>query len=125
MQEVGYTNFRLGIPGNLVLISQTDYTNTNPRWGGTDAFQHYENGGASLNWTYFTLKALQKAGMTQQLQQVTDGLLEGIKAGDFQGPAPTGDVTKDWKTWTGECWGYEGFLCDGYLALLALNPEIE
>lgn len=125
MQEVGYTNFRLGIPGNLVLIPQADYTHTNPRWGGADAFQHYENGGASLNWTYFTLKALQKAGMTQQLQQATDGLLEGIKAGDFQGPAPTGDVTKDWKTWTGECWGYEGFLCDGYLALLALNPEIE
>jgi len=30
-------------------------------------------------------------------------------------------MAKDWKTWSGGCWGYEGFLCDGYLALLALN----
>jgi len=29
-------------------------------------------------------------------------------------------MTEDWKTWTGECWGYEGFLVDNYLALLAV-----
>ena len=129
MQEVGFSNFKLGIPGNLIPIPKADYTNPNPRWGGSikedgsDAFQQYENGGASLNWTYFTLKALRKAGLTKELQTVTDGLLAGINAGDFQGAAPTGDMTKDWKTWNGECWGYEGYLCDGYLALLALNPE--
>lgn len=131
MQEVGFTNFKLGIPGNLIPIPKADYTNPNPRWGGgikedgSDAFQQYENGGASLNWTYFTLKALRKAGLTKELQSVTDGLLDGINAGDFQGAAPTGDMTKDWKTWNGECWGYEGYLCDGYLMLLALNPNCD
>lgn len=129
MQEVGYTNFKLGIPGNLVSIRKEDYTNPKPRWGGglkedgSDAFQRYENGGASLNWSYFVLKAFRKAGLNEQLQTITDGLMSGINEGEFQGAAATGDMTKDWKTWTGECWGYEGYLCDGYLVLLALNPE--
>jgi hypothetical protein len=32
-------------------------------------------------------------------------------------------MSKDWKTWNGECWGYEGFLCDGYMVLLACLGE--
>jgi len=123
MQQLGYTNFKLGIPGNLINIPQEDYTNTKARWGGANAFQQYENGGASLNWSYYTVKAFQKAGLNQQSETITNGILSGIDASEFQGMAPTGDVTKDWKTWKGECWGYEGYLCDGYLVLLALNPE--
>jgi hypothetical protein len=123
MQQLGHANFKLGIPGNLINIPQEDYTNTKARWGGANAFQQYENGGASLNWSYYIVKAFQKAGLTQQTEAITKGILSGIEAGDFQGMAPSGDMTKDWKTWKGECWGYEGYLCDGYLVLLALNPE--
>jgi len=129
MQEVGYNDFTLGIPGNLVSIRKEDYTHHEPRWGGgekvdgSDAFQRYENGGASLNWSYFTLKAFKKAGLESQLQKISDGILEGINSGSFQGYCDKGDMTKDWKNWKGECWGYEGFLCDGFLVLLALNPE--
>ena len=129
MQEVGYQNFTLGIPGNLVSIRKEDYTHPDPRWGGgkmedgSDAFQRYENGGASINWSYFTLKALKKAGLDKQLQAVTDGILSGINAGEFQGACEKEGMTKDWKTWNGECWGYEGYLCDGFLVLLALNPD--
>ena len=128
MEEVGFTDFTLGVPGNLVSVRREDYTHPIPRWGGgekedgSDAFQRYENGGASINWSYFTLKAFKKAGLNEALQKITDGVLAGIDAGGFQGTGPNG-MTKDWKTWTGECWGYEGYLCDGYLALLALNPE--
>jgi len=127
MQVEGFTDFSLGVPGNLVSIRREDYYHHDPRWGGgekedgSDAFQRYENGGASLNWSYFTLKALKKAGMNQELEQVSDGILRGIRNGDFQGLC--GLMAKDWKTWSGECWGYEGFLCDGYLALLAINPK--
>lgn len=127
MQVEGFTDFSLGVPGNLVSIRREDYYHHDPRWGGgekedgSDAFQRYENGGASLNWSYFTLKALKKAGMNQELEQVSDGILRGIRNGDFQGLC--GLMAKDWKTWNGECWGYEGFLCDGYLALLAINPK--
>jgi hypothetical protein len=129
MQEVGYKDFTLGIPGNLVSVRREDYTHHDPRWGGgekedgSDAFQRYENGGASLNWSYFTLQAYKKAGLDEQLQKITEGILKAIDAGEFQGSCGKGGMTKDWKTWKGECWGYEGFLCDGYLVLLALNPE--
>ena len=128
MQEVGFTDFTLGVPGNLVSVWREDYTHPIPRWGGgekedgSDAFQRYENGGASINWSYFTLKAFKKAGLHEALQKITDGVLAGIDAGAFQGSCTNG-MTRDWKTWNGECWGYEGYLCDGYLALLALNPE--
>ena len=127
IEEAGFNNFTLGVPGNLVSIRKEDYYHHDPRWGGgekedgSDAFQRYENGGASLNWAYFMLKALKKAGMNKEFDKVSDGILNGINKGDFQGFC--GLMAKDWKTWSGDCWGYEGFLCDGYLALLALNPQ--
>jgi hypothetical protein len=129
MKEEGYTDFSLGVPGNLVSVSSVDYTEHNPRWGGglkadgSDAFQRYENGGASINWSFFTLEAFRKAGMDEQYQLISEGILKGIRAGSFQGSCSEGGMTRDWKTWSGECWGYEGFLCDGYLALLAFKPE--
>jgi len=130
MNEVGYTDFSLGLPGNLISVRKEDYTHPDPRWGGgqledgSDAFQRYENGGASLNWTYFTLMAYKKAGLEEQYRTIADGLLKGIDEGSFQGLCEEGGMTKDWKTWNGECWGYEGFLCDGYLVISALNPDI-
>lgn len=129
MQEVGFTDFSLGVPGNLVSVRKEDYSHPDPRWGGgrledgSDAFQRYENGGASINWSYFTLKAFQRTGLGEQFNRIAEGILEGINSGAFQGSCSEGVMTKDWKTWSGECWGYEGFLCDGYLVLLALNPE--
>jgi hypothetical protein len=131
MKEVGYTDFSLGIPGNLVSVRKEDYTHPDPRWGGgqledgSDAFQRYENGGASLNWSYFTLMAFKKAGLTEQFKIMADGITEGINKGSFQGLCEEGGMTKDWKTWNGECWGYEGFLCDGFLVISALTPETE
>ncbi len=129
MKEEGYTDFSLGVPGNLVSVSSVDYTEHNPRWGGglkadgSDAFQRYENGGASINWSFFTLEAFRKAGMDEQYRLISEGILKGIRAGSFQGSCSEGGMTRDWKTWSGECWGYEGFLCDGYLALLAFKQE--
>jgi hypothetical protein len=129
MEEVGYKDFRLGLPGNLISVRREDYTDHDARFGcgkmedGSDAFQRYENGGASINWSYYTLKAFRKAGLNEQLQKITDGILAGINFGEFQGFCSEKGMTKDWKAWKGDCWGYEGFLCDGYLVLLALNPE--
>lgn len=128
MQEVGYTDFSAGLPGNLIPVRKEDYSHPDPRWGGgqledgSDAFQRYENGGASINWSYFTLKAFQRAGLTEQFNEIADGILKGINDGAFQGSCFEGGMTKDWKTWSGDCWGYEGFLCDGYLVLLAIDP---
>lgn len=129
MEEVGFTDFTLGLPGNLVSVRKEDYTHHDPRWGGgdledgSDAFQRYENGGASLNWSFYTLKAFQKAGLIEQYDRIAEGLLKAIDSGEFQGTCSDSGMTKDWKAWNRDCWGYEGFLCDGYLVLLALNPE--
>jgi hypothetical protein len=131
MKEVGFNDFTLGIPGNLIPVGKEDYTDTNPRYGycakedGSDAFQRYENGGASINWSYYTLKAFKKAGLDEQLTKIQEGILKGIDKGLFQGYSGNSKMTRDWKSWKGECWGYEGYLCDGYLVLLALNPEDE
>ncbi|MEI8049687.1 MAG: hypothetical protein WCI92_20115, partial [Bacteroidota bacterium] len=131
MQEVGFNDFTLGIPGNLIPVGKEDYTDRSPRFGycekddGSDAFQRYANGGASINWSYYTLKAFKKAGLDEQLSKIEEGILKGIDEGLFQGYCGNSKMTMDWKSWKGECWGYEGYLCDGYLVLLALNPEDE
>jgi len=99
----------------LISIRREDYTHHDPRWGGgdkedgSDAFQRYENGGASLNWSYFTVKAFEKAGLHEPLQQITDGILAAINTGDFQGSCEKGGMTKDWKSWHGECWDMRVF----------------
>jgi hypothetical protein len=129
MKEVGYNDFTLGLPGNLVSVRHEDYTHHDPRWGGgekedgSDAFQRYENGGASLNWSFYTLMAFKKADLQEQYEKISSGLMQAIDKGEFQGSCREGGMTKDWKAWNGDCWGYEGFLCDGYLALLAFVPE--
>jgi hypothetical protein len=140
MREVGYTNFRLGLPGNLRPIAKLDYLHvpekhrpTDPaevlphelRWGGgvrddgTDGFQHYENGGATACYAYFTIRALDLLGRRNEADATLMPMLEAFREGEFQGKGLNG-MSKDWKSWSGECWGYEGFLVDGFLTLLAV-----
>lgn len=119
MKEVGFTNFKLGLPGNLMPINAEDYTDKNKRWG-YDNFQVYENGGATACYTYYFIHALYKLGMTIEADTILQGMLSSYKSGSFQGYCSDSNMTRDWKTWKGDCWGYEGFLVDGYLALLAV-----
>jgi hypothetical protein len=125
MNEVGYTNFALGLPGNLIPVARKDYVHHNPRFGGgtnadgSDAFQIYENGGATACFAYYTLAALYDLGRIQDGDRILFPMLDSFAKGDFQG---FGDnkMSKDWKTWNGESHGYEGFLNDNYYALLAV-----
>ncbi|MDA8378946.1 MAG: hypothetical protein M0Z50_18290 [Planctomycetia bacterium] len=130
MQAVGYTMFQFGMPGNLIPIRRDDYLPTARRWGypsqanGDDTFQIYENGGATAAFTYFTIKALYRLGRPQDARKILYPMLRSFAHGDFQGVGKDG-MTKDWKSWTGKCWGYEGFLVDGYLALLAVLDDVK
>lgn len=123
--EVGYTNFALGLPGNLIPIRRADYTHLEKRWGGperedgTDAFQIYENGGATACFAYFTIQALLQVGMRQEATRILTPMLQSFTDGSFEGKAANG-MTYDWKNWQGEPHGYEGFLVDNYLTLLAV-----
>lgn len=119
MKEVGYTNFRLGLPGNLIPIADEDYVALDPRWG-YQKFQVYENGGATGCYAYYTIKALFNLGMRNEALGILMPMLASYKDGGFEGYCSNTNLTKDWKTWDGQCSGYEGFLVDNYLTLLAV-----
>ncbi len=125
MDSVGYTNFALGLPGNLVPIRHADYLNSDPRWGGSkkadgsEGFEIYENGGATACFAYFTLAALYHLGEKEQGDKILMPMLDAFARQGFSGRAADG-LTYDWKDWQGGAHGYEGFLVDNYYALLAV-----
>jgi hypothetical protein len=125
MDSVGYRNFALGLPGNLVPIRRADYVDLNLRFGGparedgSDGFEVYENGGATACHSYFTLAALYRLGEKQQGDKILMPMLDAFERQGFSGRAANG-LTLDWKDWQGGAHGYEGFLVDNYYALLAV-----
>ena len=125
MDSVGYRNFAMGLPGNLVPIRHADYLNPDHRWGGSkkadgsDGFEIYENGGATACFAYFTMAALYHVGEKEQGDKILMPMLDAFAKQGFTGRAPNG-LTYDWKDWHGGAHGYEGFLVDNYYALLAV-----
>ena len=120
MQEVGYTNFSLGLPGNLVPVRKGDYVfhgdpphvHGEPSLeDGSDGFQFYENGGSTGCWAYFTLKALYRLGRVADARRIFYPMLAGYAAGEFQGFDANG-MSRDWRDWQGGCHGYEGLLVE-------------
>lgn len=126
MNEVGYDHFDFGLPGNLVPIRKEDYLATaGKEWGGpqgsdgSDAFQNYENGGATACFVGFTIEALYRLGRRQDADRILFAILRAFEDGGFQGWGSNGR-SYDWKRWDGTPKGYEGFLADGYMTLLAV-----
>jgi hypothetical protein len=128
MKEVSYTNFRLGLPGNLIPVARTDYVDKRPRFGGgllednSDGFQVYENGGATACFSYFTIAAFDRVGQTVRADQILFPILDGFENREFEGRG-AGRMTNDWRKWDGTAEGYEGFLTDNYYTLLAVLPR--
>ena len=125
MAAAGYTYFELGLPGNLIPVANDDYIlMTNTRWGdgGTRGFQKFENGGASACFCYFTIEALFRTGMIASARRILYPMLRSFEAGAFQGFGRNGNG-REWKSWKGVSYGYEGFLVDGYLTLLAVLTD--
>jgi hypothetical protein len=125
MAEVGYTQFRMGLPGNLVPVLRTDYAHKAPRFGGgvrednTDGFQIYENGGATACFAYFTIAAFDKVGRHERAEAILLPVLDAFERREFEGTGAN-QMTNDWRKWDGTAEGYEGFLVDNYYALLAV-----
>ena len=124
-RDVGYDRFEFGLPGNLVPVARADYVSRDLRFGAgqradnADGFQIYENGGASACFAYYTVQALYDLGRHAEADTLLFGMLDGIRQRGFQGPGPK-NRTYDWKSWDGSPQGYEGFLVDNYLVLLAV-----
>lgn len=109
MQEVGYTNFQYGLPGNLVTAG-SDFPLAK------NTFPVYENGAATGSMAYFYVQALYASGRTREADAIFDRMLEGYRDGTFQNGIGNGG---DWKTWSGTPNGYEGMLVDAYYPLTA------
>ena len=125
MESAGYTNFALGLPGNLAPIRRADYVEPNPRFGapvredGSDGFEIHENGGATACHAYFTIAALYQLRETEQGDRILMPMLESFSRQGFSGRASNG-LTYDWKDWQCSAHGYEGFLVNNYDSLLAV-----
>ena len=126
LKAVGFTRFDLGLPGNLTPVAMKDYRELRARFGGgqkddgSEGFQHYENGGATACFAYFTLAALYDLGRRDEADRMLLPLLGAFDRNDFEGRDPVTNRSKDWKSWDGAAYGYEGFLADNYYALLAV-----
>jgi hypothetical protein len=125
MKEVGFTHFEYGLPGNLIPIRREDYVDLDKTYGGpekedgADGFQIYENGGATGDFAYYTLKALYQLGRREEADAMLFPMLRGYEDGVFQGRGQNGK-TYDWRAWDGTPNGYEGLLVDNYMTLLAV-----
>jgi len=130
MNEVGFHRFDLGLPGNLVPVRREDYTERRQKFGGStredgsDGFQIYENGAATHCHAYWFVKALYKLGRVADARKIYYPMLRSFSSGDFQGFTENG-LSKDWRDWNGKGSGYEGYLVDGYLALLAVEDDLK
>jgi hypothetical protein len=125
MKEVGFHNFSLGLPGNLVSVAPSDCIVKSARWGcgskpdNSDGFQIYENGGATGSLAFFTLAALYDLGRKAEADEILFPMLGAFDKCEFEGKNEKG-FSADWRMWDGTFKGYEGFLVDNYYALLAV-----
>ncbi len=120
-KEVGYTNFRIGMPGNLIPVARRDYAGGGvlgqpSKDDGSDSFQSYENGGATGSFAYFYIQGLYALGRKAEADAILTAMYEGYRDGVFQNGVGSG---VDWKRWDGKPCGYEGLLTDTYYALTA------
>jgi Bacterial alpha-L-rhamnosidase 6 hairpin glycosidase domain len=127
MKEVGYDNFRLGLPGNLVTVALPDCVDKrgNGRFGcgarpdNSDGFQNYENGGATGAFTFFTLAALYDLGRKAEADGILFPMLNEYGQNGYQQRGASG-MSTDWRRWDGTPKGYEGYLTDDYYAMFAV-----
>jgi hypothetical protein len=128
MKAVGYTQFHMGLPGNLITVSLKDYVHRTPdgHFGGgvradnADGFQKYENGGATGCFAYFTLAALYDLGRRHDADKILFPMLDEFNRGGFEQRGGAKNRSTDWRMWDGTPMGYEGFLTDNYYSMLAV-----
>ena len=124
MKEVGYTRFDLGLPGNLIpVLRKTTSTGSalgRRREGGQ--FRRLPNlrerRGHRLPRLPFPGRPYD-LGRRDEADKILFPMLASFEKGSFEGIGANG-MSNDWKAWDGTPWGYEGFLTDGYYALLAV-----
>ena len=127
MKEVGFNRFDLGLPGNLVAVplEGLPLAEKGPRFGGGDEGGRLggfpalrERRGDRLLRPFHDRRPL-RHGPAQQADEILLPLLGAFDRNDFEGRDFL-DRAKDWKSWDGAAFGYEGYLADNYYALLSV-----
>jgi hypothetical protein len=113
-QEVaasGLPDHRLGLPGNLRRIPDSDTPGAYPDL----PFGFYQNGGLSLSMARHFVGALYHVGMRAEGDSLLLPMLEGLADGSAFGGVGSG---VDWRFWDGGPCGYEGLLSDQFGILI-------
>ena len=133
MQAVGYANFALGLPGNLVAVRKGDYAHENylpemtgePRLeDGSDGFQ--STGTAARPAAGPTTRSRRSSGWaaSRTLGGFSTRCLPATRAASSKVSCANGG-SRDWRDWKGDGHGYEGLLVDNYLTLLAVLNDVK
>jgi hypothetical protein len=103
----GFGDFRLGLPGNLRAIPQSDLASPQSLLPD-DA---YQNRGATHSQSRHFVQAMYDVGMKQEADFVLHELCSSLADGSAFSGCGSG---VDWRRWDGSASGYEGLLSDQF-----------
>ena len=127
MKEVGFNRFDLGLPGNLVPIPMKDYRGT-----GESAVRRRRRRRTAPRVSSTTRTAEPPpaspisrsppstiwAGASRPTKSCCP--CSAPSTATISRAAISSTASKDWKSWDGAAFGYEGYLADNYYALLSV-----
>jgi len=122
MELAGFKRFDLGVPCTLVPVRREDYLEPCSLGGpkledGSDAFQHYMNGGITAAQTRQFIMAHYVVGEEGEADRMLKAMIGHLVKTGFQNRVGGGI---DWNTWDGKACGYEGYLADCFTFLQAI-----
>ncbi len=115
MLNVGLTEYRYGLPGNLWCVPDEDMTEIMQGF----SMGYYANGGLTHSQSRHFVGALYRVGMTREADEILRQLCDALGAGTAFGGSKSG---VDWRFWDGWPCGYEGLLTDQF-GILAVAME--
>ena len=128
MKEVGFARFDLGLPGNLAPVGDEGLSGPSGavrRRGeggrlGRFSTLRKRRGDRLLRLFYARGGAAADLGRRAEADRILLPMLAAFDRNDFEERSPATNRSKNWKSWDGAAFGYEGYLADNYYALLAV-----
>jgi len=114
MEEIGYGNFKYGIPGPLYPVAEED----RGKWEAMSKWGIYENGGLCGQTAYHFIQALYNTGLRKEADKILFTMLDTFENNPtHSGAFPGYFRSYDWRTKEGVPCGYN-YLADNYYFLL-------
>lgn len=106
-EKVGLPDRRLGLPGNLHPIPDSDLADIMQGY----PFGYYQNGGRTLAQTRHFYRGLLQCGLFEEADRLLVDCCRGFSEENVFGPMNSG---VDWRFWDDRPCGYEGLLTDQF-----------